>query len=144
MSMKKRLFIKWRNIRKLTKKWWTSKTNQKNIHRLWVIPCYYIGTTAVLWFIQHNKIIASLYDFWSNNLRMAFGPKRYPFQDAKWHYRIPCTRLYPENHTLFSATYPYRQIREGAQYVTHTHLFNWVIEEEGTNRVEWFTKQARL
>ena len=51
---------------------------------------------------------------------MAFGPKRYPFQDAKWHYRIPCTRLYPENHTLFSATYPYRQIREGAQYVTHT------------------------
>ena len=31
--------------------------------RLWVIPCYYIGTTAVLWFIQHNKIIANLYDF---------------------------------------------------------------------------------
>ena len=75
---------------------------------------------------------------------MAFGPKRYPFQDAKWQHRIPCTRLYPENHTLFGATYPYRQIREGPQYVTRTHLFNWVIEEEGTNRVEWFTKQARL
>ena len=27
------------------------------------LPCYYIGTTAVLWFIQHNKIIANLYDF---------------------------------------------------------------------------------
>ena len=108
---------------------------------------YLVITLVPLQFYGSYNIIRSsptFTTFLSHNLRMAFGPKRYPFQDAKWQHRIPCTRLYPENHTLFSATYPYRQIREGPQYVTHTHLFNWVIEEEGTNRVEWFTKQARL
>ena len=52
--------------------------------------------------------------------------------------------LDPENHTLFSATYPYRQIREGPQYVTRTYLFSLVIEENETNREGRFTKQARL
>ena len=74
---------------------------------------------------------------------MAFGPKDTLFKTLNGNI-IPCTRLYPESHTLYSATYPYRQIREGPQYVTHTHLFTWVIEEEGTNRVGRFTKQARL
>ena len=107
---------------------------------------YLVITLVPLQFYVAYSIIRSsptLTIFSSNNLRMAFGPKDTLFKTLNGNI-IPCTRLDPENHTLFSATYPYRQIREGPQYVTHTHLFNWVIEEEGTNRVEWFTKQARL
>ena len=74
---------------------------------------------------------------------MAFGSKDTLFETLNGNI-IPCTRLDPENHTLFSATYQYRQIRKAPQYVTHTHLFTWVIEEDETNRVGRFTKQERL
>ena len=104
-----------------------------------------ITLVPLQFYVAHNIIRSSptFTTFSSNNLRLAFGPKDTLFKTLNGNI-IPCTMLDPENHTLFSATYPYRQIREGPQYVTHTHLFNWVIEEEGTNRVEWFTKQARL
>ena len=107
---------------------------------------YLVITLVPLQFYGSYNIIRpspTFTTFSSNSLRMAFGPKDTLFKTLNGNI-IPCTKLDPENHTLFSVTYPYRQIREGPQYVTRTYLFSWVIEEEGTNRVGRFTKQARL
>ena len=67
-----------------------------------------ITLVPLQFYVAHNIIRSSptFTTFSSNNLRMAFGPKDALFKTLNGNI-IPCTRLDPEHHTLFSATYPY-------------------------------------